>query len=176
MDKSEQQEDMNSGEELKHRHRMRHEWSDLIEDIITDGTSRGLFSDLKGKGKPLDLSKNFFAKDQELAHSLLKENDIAPAWIMQRNDILAKQARLRTEMARQWERHESSFRVAVTADARGRLTISWDDACLRWLAQVEELNKDIRSYNLKRPSDRLELFQLRLEKELERIGAPRWLR
>lgn len=176
MNKPGQQKDENSGDELNHRHRMRHDWDNLIEDIISDGTNRGLFDNLKGKGKPLDLTRSAFGRDQELAHNLLKENDIAPAWIMQRNDILAKQAKLRAEMARQWERHEGSFRVAVTGEARGRLTISWDDVCLRWLAQIEELNKDIRSYNLKRPSENLELFQLNLEKELERLGAPRWLR
>ena len=162
-------------DELKHRHRIRYDWNDLIEDIITDGTNRGLFDNLKGKGKPLDLTKNFFAGDKELAHSLLKENDIPPVWIMQRNDILAKQAKLRVEMERQWAWYEGSFRVAV-GDDRGRLTISWDDACLRWLAQIEELNREIRNYNLKRPSDHLELFQLNLDKELERLGAPRWLR
>lgn len=176
MQNPEKQDDENGSDDLKHRHRIRHDWDNLIEDIITEGTSRGLFDNLKGKGKPLDLTKNYFAGEQELAHSLLKENDIAPAWIMQRNDVLAKQAKLRAEMKRQWEQHEVSFRVAATDEARGRLTISWDDACLRWLGQIEELNREIRSYNLKRPSDHLELFQLKLEKELERIGAPRWLR
>ena len=163
-------------DDLNHRHRMRHDWDNLIEDIIGEGTKRGLFDNLKGKGKPLDLKRSSLGRDQELAHSLLKENDIAPAWIMQRSDILAKQARLRTEIERQWSRHEASFRVAVSSEARGRLTISWDDTCMRWLREIEELNKDIRSYNLKRPSEHLELFQLNLEKELERIGAPRWLR
>ena len=176
MKKPEQPEYEEDNEELKHRHRIRYDLNGLVEDIISDGANRGLFDNLKGKGKPLNLSKNFFAADQELAHSLLKENDMPPAWIMQRNDILAKQAKLRTEMERQWGWHERSFRVAASSAARGKLTISWDDECLRWLAQLEEINKEIRTYNLKRPSDRLELFHLQLEKELERIGAPRWLR
>ena len=176
MQNFDKREDENSSDELNHRHRLRHDWDNLIEDIIGEGVNRGVFENLKGKGKPLDLSKNFFAKEQELAHSLLKENEVAPAWIMQRNDILAQQAKLRAEMARKWAGHERAFQVAADSEARGRLTISWDDACLEWLAQIEKLNQEIRNYNLKRPSDRLELFQVKLEKELERIGAPRWLR
>jgi hypothetical protein len=165
-----------SADNLEHRQRIRHDWDNLIEDIITDGRDRGLFDNLKGKGKPLNLSKINFAGDKELAHSLLKENDIVPAWIMQRNDILAKQAKLRAEIERQWAWYERAFRVAQTPDERGRLTISWDDACRRWLAEIEKLNKDMLNYNLKRPTENLELFQLKLETELERVGAPRWLR
>jgi hypothetical protein len=168
--------DETSGDELNHRQRIRHDWDNLIEDIISEGRERGLFDNLKGKGKPLNLNKNHFAGDKELAHNLLKDNDVLPAWIMQRNDILAAQAKLRTEMARQWEWYEQSFRLARDQQERGRLTIGWDDLCLKWLAQIEELNKNTRSYNLKRPSENLELFQLKLETELERIGAPRWLR
>jgi hypothetical protein len=171
-----EQKDENSGEEVSHRQRIRYDWNNLIEDIIAEGRERGLFDNLKGKGKPLDLHKNHFAGDKDLAHSLLKENDIAPAWIMQRNDILAAQAKLRTEIAGQWAWYEQSFRLATDQRERGRLTIGWDDACRRWQAQIEELNKNTRSYNLKRPSDNLELFQLKLETELERIGAQRWLR
>jgi hypothetical protein len=170
------QKDENTGDELNHRQRIRYDWNNLIEDIIAEGWERGLFDNLKGKGKPLDLNQTLFASDKELAHSLLKENDVLPTWIMQRNDILAAQATLRTEMARQWQWHERAFRLAKDQQERGRLTISWDDICLKWLAQIEELNKKTRSYNLKRPTDNLELFQLKLETELERIGAPRWLR
>jgi hypothetical protein len=171
-----EQKDENSGDELNHRQRIRHDWDNLIEDIISEGRERGLFDNLKGKGKPLDLNKTLFTGDKGLAHSLLKENDVLPAWIMQRNDILAAQSKLRTEMTSQWAWHERSFHLAKDERERGRLTISWDDVCRRWLAQIEELNKNTRSYNLKRPSDKLELFQLKLETELERIGAPRWLR
>lgn len=171
-----EQKNESTGDELNHRQRIRHDWDNLIEDIISEGRERGLFDNLKGKGKPLDLNRSYFAGDKELAHSLLKENDVLPAWIMQRNDILAAQAKLRAEMARQWEWHEQAFRLAKDQQERGRLTISWDDICLKWLAQIEELNKKTRNYNLKRPTDNLELFQLKLETELERLGASRWLR
>lgn len=170
------QKDQNSDGELSHRQRMRHDWDNLIEDIISEGRERGLFDNLKGKGKPLDLDKNRFAGDKELAHNLLKENDVLPTWIMQRNDILAAQAQLRAEISRQWAWYEQAFRLAKGQEERGRLTIGWDDMCLKWLAQIDELNKNTRNYNLKRPSENLELFQLKLETELERIGAPRWLR
>ena len=59
---------------------------------------------------------------------------------------------------------------------KGRLTIRWDDNCLKWIAEIDELNKAIEAFNLKRPFDNLEIFKLNLESELKRAGAPRWLR
>jgi len=53
-----EQKDENSGDELSHRQRIRHDWDNLIEDIIAEGRDRGLFDNLKGKGKPLDLNKS----------------------------------------------------------------------------------------------------------------------
>jgi hypothetical protein len=164
------------GNELQHKYRIRQDMSGLVEDIIADGRNRGAFDNLKGKGKPLNLNKPVFGADKELAHRLLQDNEMQPVWIMQRNDILAKQSMMRAQMERVWSRHEQSFHLAKTADERGRLTISWDDACLRWTAEIEKLNKDIGNYNLKRPSANLEIFRLNLEKELEKLGAPRWLR
>ena len=50
-------------ERLQHRFRMRFDWDNLIEDKIQEGKEKGIFDQLKGKGKPLPLSKNPFGKD-----------------------------------------------------------------------------------------------------------------
>jgi hypothetical protein len=161
--------------QVEHRLRMRHDWHNLIDDLVREGQDKGLFDNLPGKGKPLDLNRNLYAADKELAHALLKENDMPPAWIAERNEILAAISQLQTEVERQWAWHRREFK-AVSAAAKGRLTISWDDYCLKWLSEIAELNKKIDTFNLKRPTERLEIFKLSLEKELERAGAPRWLR
>jgi hypothetical protein len=170
-----QNEIQDASDQTQHRQRMRQDWDNLIEDIIQEGAERGLFDNLKGKGKPLDLRRNHFESGQELANSILKENDVPPAWIMERNQILAGQDELRAEIKRKWAWHEEKFTAADNADARGRLTISWDDACLKWAGQIKVLNKRIVTYNLKRPSANLELFKLNLDDELKRANAPRWL-
>ena len=164
----------NLTELAEYRARLRHDRQNLMDELIQEGMDGGLFDNLPGKGKPLNLNKNPYAADMELANELLKENDLPPAWILQRNDILAKIARLRTEIVRQWEWHEREFGIA-TAN-KSRLTIRWDDCCLKWTNEIVELNKEIDGFNLKRPFDNLEIFKLNLEGELKRANAPRWLR
>jgi DnaJ family protein C protein 28 len=164
----------NLAELAEYRARLRHERQDLIEELIQEGMESGLFDNLPGKGKPLNLNKNPYGADMQLANELLKENDLPPAWILQRNEILAKLAKLRAEIERQWGWHEREFGIA-TAN-KGKLTVCWDDFCEKWLAEIAELNKTIEPFNLKRPFDNIEIFKVNLESELKRANAPRWLR
>ncbi|MEZ4591949.1 MAG: DUF1992 domain-containing protein [Chloroflexota bacterium] len=158
----------------EYRARLRNERADLIEELIQEGFEQGHFDNLPGKGKPLKLNKNPYAADMELANELLKENNLPPVWILQRNELLAKVAKLRAEIERQWGWHQREF--AVASANKGRLTISWDDYCLKWIAEIGELNKGIEAFNLKRPFDNIEIFKLTIESELKRVDAPRWLR
>ena len=162
-------------EQAEHHYRMRHERQDLIEELIQEGQERGLFADLPGKGKPLNLQKNPYEKDMELANKLLKENDLPPAWILQRKRLLDDISQLRLDIRRQWAWHEREF-AAASAEGKGRLTISWDDYCLKWVGTVADLNKRIENFNLKRPLDNLEILKLSLDTELAQANAPRYLR
>lgn len=159
----------------KHRYRMRYEWRDLIEDLIEDGRQRGIFDDLAGRGRPLDLSPTHYEGSSALANRLLKDNDLRPAWLAGRVTILEKIEALRVDIGRSWDRYRAAFEQAVGEGQRGSLTIGWDGACRRWENEIIALNKLIASYNLKRPVEQLELFKLRLADELNRAGAPRYL-
>jgi DnaJ homolog subfamily C member 28 len=160
----------------EHRARMRSDWQNLIEDLIEDGRQKGVFDNLAGQGKPLDLSTNPYEGDRALANKLLRENDLKPAWIMQRDYIQEQVVRLRQQIERQWQHHARAYRLAGSPIQLDALVISWDDACLAWEAQMVAINKQIDTYNLKRPSERLEMFKLRLEEELTRAGARRYLK
>lgn len=164
----------NPQELAEYRARLREDRRGLIEEIIQEGQESGLFDNLPGKGKPLNLNKNPYAPDMELANELLKENDLPPAWILQRNDVLAEIAKLRTEIEQQWTWYQQAF--AMPSANKGKLTIRWDDRCLQWIDTIAALNKSIESFNLKRPFDNIEIFKLNLEDELKRANAPRWLR
>ncbi len=170
--------DSDKGQETpaERRARMRQDWSNLIEDLIEDGRQKGMFDDLPGKGKPLNLNKNPFGQEMELAHKLLKQNDMAPAWIVNRKLLIKQIEALRSDIQRNWIRHDQAYRYAQADGNRGALRISWDDACLEWQGQINDLNKQIDAFNLKRPSDNLEIFKLNLEEELARFGAQRWLK
>jgi DnaJ family protein C protein 28 len=160
----------------EHRARMRHDWSNLIDDLIEEGRKQGAFDNLPGKGKPLKLENNPYGRETELAHNLLKHNDLRPAWITNRNSLLEQIEAVREEIGLSWARHDQAYRFAQSEGQRGALRISWDDACQRWQARIADLNKLIDGFNLKRPSNNLELFKLNLEQELERAQAPRWLK
>ncbi len=176
MTKENEQPDENSpAKRAEHHYRMRHEWDDLIEELIQDGQEKGVFDNLSGKGKPLNLHKNHFAGDMAFANELMKENDIPPAWIQERNGILQDTEALRTEIERQWAWHQREME-AVGIEEKGRVTISWDDYCLKWIERIAILNKRIVIFNLKRPLENMELFKLDIDKELARANAPRWFR
>lgn len=162
-----------SGED--HRRRMRFQWNDLMEDLIEDGRRRGLFENLPGKGKPLDLEQNVYEGSNTLANQLMKANDIKPAWLTQRIGVVEKVDELRAEMSRTWERYRHLFNQAQSDSHRQALRLGWDDVCQQWQAKAERLNKEIDTYNLKRPPGQMELFKLRLADELDRIAAPRHL-
>ncbi|MCA9922620.1 MAG: DUF1992 domain-containing protein, partial [Anaerolineales bacterium] len=93
-----------ASKKAKHHFRMRHDWNNLIDDLIQDGQNQGMFDNLPGKGKPLNLKKNIYGADQALAHGLMKHNEIVPAWIMDRNHILEQIDALRAEIKRTWQR------------------------------------------------------------------------
>ncbi len=159
----------------EHRRRMRYEWRDLMEDLIEDGRRRGLFEDLPGKGKPLDLQQNIYEGGQALANQLMKANDIKPAWLAHRLGVVEAIEALRVEMARTWERYRTNFAHASGEGHRQALNFGWDEACRGWQVTVDKLNKEIESYNLKRPPGQTELYKLRLADELKRNEAPRYL-
>ncbi len=170
-----QQSQDDSTKKTTHHFRMRHDWDNLMDELIQQGQDDGVFDNLSGKGKPLNLKKAVFGAELELAHNLMKENDAAPTWIMNRNSIQARLELLRKEIVRVWTRHEREFRVIQDPLHRDGLTLSWDDACQLWLAEIVEINKQIDEYNLKRPLNNLELYKTNLDRELKRVNASRWL-
>jgi hypothetical protein len=135
-----------------------------------------VFDNLPGKGKPLNLKRNPYAVDSELAHDLLRRNDLKPAWIMQRQAIYDQIQSTRDDIARQWQRFDSEYRFAPSAVVRSTLEIRWDDMCLGWDTEIKAINRMIADFNLKRPSSNTEIFKLTLERELQRVEARRWLR
>lgn len=165
-----------AADKARHRFRMRHDWHNLIDDLIEEGREQGVFDNLPGKGKPLNLKRNLYAPESELAHDLLRKNDLKPAWIAIRSTLLAQIEMLRSEIQRKWTRYDGEYRVVQGATQQQALIIGWDDTCLVWEAEIVELNKQIESFNLKRLSDNLELFKLNLAEELAKIGARRYLR
>jgi DnaJ family protein C protein 28 len=159
------------------RMRSEAEWRDLVSNRIDEAMRNGAFDNLPGRGKPLDLNRNPYAPEgMELAFDLLKNNDLAPAWIGKRTELLRDLERWRTHLAEVVGRYGSDFAAAARKD-----TAAVEAVARRWSIQrdslgreVEALNKRVVVVNLEQPIAHLELLKLLLDDELRRADAGPW--
>jgi DnaJ family protein C protein 28 len=170
-EKDEREEWTEQERQTEHKLRMRFGFRDLIEDMIQDGQERGVFDNLRGTGKPLHLRANLYEGDSQLANSLMKENKLLPVWLQRRNAVHEAIEQLRQTIVMRWQRHEQAYRYAQDDGRRRALALSWDDARRSLEVDIVEINKLIEDFNLRRPSDNMEIFKLRLADELKRAGA-----
>lgn len=147
------------------------EWSEVMDELIEEAMRDGAFDDLPGRGKPLKLSKNPFAPEEELAYQLLKDNNYTLPWIAERNEVHALIERFRDEVGPAWHRYQSEYRLAQGESVRMSLSLGWREQLDRWQEQINELNRLIAQANLKQPANQLEILKLDLKGELARAGA-----
>ena len=79
------------------------DWESAIDQQIREAQEQGKFDNLPGKGKPLDLSTNPFAQDQELAFKILKDAGHAPEWIEAGKAIRRRLTLAQERLERQWD-------------------------------------------------------------------------
>jgi DnaJ family protein C protein 28 len=148
------------------RRRDRESW---IDQQIREAQERGEFDNLPGKGRPLDLTPNPYAQDQELAFKILKDAGYAPEWIELDKAIRRKleAARARLTRRREWcqarlreltdEAAGSAGRSKGWAEAeRDRVLAGWEQAITAFEEEAEAINKEITELNLKVPSSRFQ--------------------
>lgn len=161
-----------SGYSKSRRRRGMQEWQDLITEQLDEATANGAFENLPGKGQPLRLNENpNEPADMRMANKLLKDNNLSPAWIGDRRELLAEIEKLRAEMQRHW--NLTCSRAQATGSDRKAWARSWNRSMLQWEERIVELNQRIVGLNITLPIWRMELHRLRLDEELKRIGASR---
>jgi hypothetical protein len=148
-----------------------HELRSVIERIIDDAQQKGMFENLPGKGKPLNLRKNPYAGDSALAFELLQNNDFTLPWIDKRNEILAAIEALRAELQEEWNDVQEKMQATSDEDRKRVLESEWQTYVRQFEVRLVRLNKKISQVNLSIPAERLEIIKLSLDKELERAGA-----
>ncbi len=62
-------------------------YQDHIGEIIKRSEKEGMFDNLKGKGKPLELDGDLSYNPDRLLNKVLKNNNVLPPWIQMDKDI-----------------------------------------------------------------------------------------
>lgn len=150
-------------------------WESWIDQQIREAQEQGAFDDLPGKGKPLDLMPNPYARDWELAFKILKDAGYAPEWIEQDKAIRARVERVQSGLARSLEWREARLsELAGRLDSwakeeRVRVLAGWQRTVAVFEQEVEAINKEIADLNLKVPSPRFQRSSIDAARELSKL-------
>lgn len=143
----------------------------VVEEQIQEAIERGDFENLPGKGKPLDIDDNPFARDMQMAYKLLKDNNFTLPWIEERNRMLEEIDKLRERNAHQFRLFAPQIK-AMARGGQGELAKRrWIALLMQWETAMEDLNKRITDVNRMLPTMELEIYKLNLDVELTRLGT-----
>ena len=159
------------------------DWESWIDEQIREAQQRGEFDNLPGKGKPLDLTPNPYAREQEIAFKILKDAGCAPEWIELDKAIRSRLGRARSTLARQWDRCSAQLReldaqshgLAVTerpvSSEREREWVrkAWQAAVVAFEQEVQASNQEIVDLNLKVPSPRFQRSKVDAKAEIAQL-------
>ncbi len=128
-----------------------------IDRLICRAREQGAFDDLDGRGVPLDWAEENPLEDAawRLAHHLLKEAGLAPAWMEEAKEIRAQVEGLRQALRGASQGSEAEWLRAATSAMR----------------EIAAINARIRSVNLAVPILPLQLAPLDARDELQRARA-----
>ncbi|MBZ0285097.1 MAG: DUF1992 domain-containing protein [Anaerolineae bacterium] len=143
------------------------DWGSYIDRSIRKAIEEGEFNNLPGEGKPLNLNDDPHTPDEmKLAYKILRENDLAPDWIVQGKDLTAKYDKLLEDIRRAVRAYK---RTQTTPAEMANGETAWQSAQKRLSAEVEKLNREILTYNLKVPQGVTHRPIINLQREIKQL-------
>jgi DnaJ family protein C protein 28 len=143
-------------------------WGNELEKKIQEALESGAFDNLPGKGEPLSLDQNPHEDPSwRLAHHVLKSNEFTLPWLEKRREIESQISTARNGLRLAWEKQGASPGGTSSPAAR-----DWQSAVASFRRQIADINRQIRSYNLQAPLDRLHLYVIDAEAEIEELKGP----
>ncbi|MEP6985317.1 MAG: DnaJ family domain-containing protein [Chloroflexota bacterium] len=137
------------------------QWETGVDIAIRKAMEAGEFNNLPGEGQPLDLNINpHVPADMQLANKIMKENGIAPDWIVQSKTLTAKLDSWQTRLTAAHKAYSKTNNVVAWLTAKEKLT---EDA--------EKLNKEVVVFNLKLPPGLAHRPLLNLRIAIERLSG-----
>ncbi|MDX2162668.1 MAG: DUF1992 domain-containing protein [bacterium] len=128
----------------------------LIDELIKEAMEQGKFAHLPGEGKPLNLQEEAHIPEHlRMAHKLLKDNDLAPDWIVEGKELREARERLIKRLRREHRRYIKALDDAQTAPSpeitRRALHMAWDMTKAALRDETEQFNRRALGYNLRIP-------------------------
>lgn len=143
------------------------DWQSLIEEQI----ARLDLDNLANKGQPLNLEANpYLDPAEDAAHRLIKNAGYTLPWIEEGQRIDGELTAARARLARAHAEY-LELRDAEICAGHQWVEGAWLAAVREFQQQVEQINRQIRDYNLKVPAQSLHKFSVRLSDELARLGV-----
>lgn len=142
-------------------------WETSVDRAIREAMERGEFANLPGEGKPMELYEDAFTPDDlQLAYGILKDNDLAPDWIVAGKELTAKTEGWQKSLSRTFANYQTALKDPqrhMEADA------AWKRAQDKLRENLARLNSEITSYNLKVPPGIQHRGLLSFEREIEQL-------
>lgn len=137
------------------------EWQGLVEQRIQDGMERGLFDNLRGMGKPLNLDDDRFVPDEyKMAFRVLRSNGLAPLWVELNKEIredIARMERFRAHVHARWANTHDIERAHLRHE---------------YARRINDINDKIINYNIIAPSSHVHFGLLLKDEELAKFDQP----
>lgn len=156
------------------------DWGSLVEDRIRKAMEEERWSTLPGVGKPLEAllgdDNPLTPDDLRLTFKLLKDNGLAPEWIMLGQELDEKRAQIMTNVQRGLIAYQGALADAeriLDADKnrerRRRIELTWETALASFRKVIEQYNREVTRYNLKVPRGITHKLYLDLQREIDRL-------
>jgi hypothetical protein len=155
------------------------DWESLADEEIRKAIQAGQMANLPGEGKPLQLEDDPHTPPHlRLAYKLLRDNGLAPAWIMLGQELDEKRARLLANVRRGVRAYQGVLGDAGrmvdpqrAAEHRRRADAAWLTAYQTFCDAAAGFNRQITSYNLKVPPGVAHKTYLDIEQEISQMFA-----
>ncbi len=146
---------------------MTERWGRLVEERLQEALAEGKFTNLPGKGKPLDLEEDPLADPALwMARHILRNSGMSLPWVEERRRIEKLFAEAAAELARSW----SVYSARKGAEHPNSAAESrWQAAMADFRERVSALNRRIRNYNLAVPHVRFQRCLIVAEREISRL-------
>ncbi len=135
---------------------LNHNWEGVIDKMLGEAVQQKEWQDLKGKGQRMNLDAPAgVPADQVMSNKIMRDNEVAPAWIEDRKALLHRIGQWRQKLRSQ-------------VQSLGASALQSQEQQTRLRQEIGELNRAIQDLNIAIPVFRLELVKLDLAEEMQR--------